>query len=179
VPDTHVQLWDPVVRVLHWVLVLAFILNYFVVEAGDDVHQWLGYLAASAIAVRVVWGFRNTGAARWSAFWPTPARLAAHVRQLLRGGYPAHLGHSPIGALVMILLLSLMAALAVTGFMMEEIDYFWGEEWLEDVHETFANSVAALVSLHVSAAIFESIRLRENLPWSMVTGRRRAPHAAD
>ncbi|MFM8355622.1 MAG: cytochrome b/b6 domain-containing protein, partial [Gammaproteobacteria bacterium] len=135
-PDTHVQLWDPVVRVLHWVLVLAFILNYVVVEAGDDVHQWLGYLAASAIAVRVVWGYRNTGAARWSAFWPTPARLAAHVRQLLRGGNPAHLGHSPIGALVMILLLSLMAALAVTGIMMEEIYYFWGEEWLENVHET-------------------------------------------
>lgn len=172
-PTAHVTLWDPVVRLLHWILVLAFLLNYFVVEEGDDVHQWLGYLAAAAIVVRVVWGFRNTGAARWAAFWPTPSRLAAHFRELRRGGHPPQLGHSPIGALVMVLLLVLMSALAISGFLMEEIDYFWGEQWLEDVHEMLANSLAALVALHVSAAVVESIRLRENLPWSMVTGRRR------
>ena len=174
-PTVHVTLWDPVVRLLHWILVLAFLLNYFVVEEGDDVHQWLGYLAAVAIVTRVVWGFRNTGAARWAAFWPTPSRLAAHFRELRRGGHPPQLGHSPIGALVMVLLLALMSALAISGFLMEEIDYFWGEQWLEDVHETLANSLAALVALHVSAAVVESIRLRENLPWSMVTGRRRVP----
>ena len=174
-PTAHVTLWDPVVRLLHWALVLAFLLNYFVVEEGEDVHQWLGYFAAGSIVVRVVWGFLDTGAARWAAFWPTPSRLAQHLRALLRGGHPPQLGHSPIGALVMVLLLLLMAALAVSGFLMEEVDYFWGEEWLEDVHETFANSVAALVVLHVSAAVVESIRLRENLPWSMVTGRRRVP----
>ncbi len=31
----------------------------------------------------------------------------------------------------------------------------------------------ALVGLHIAAALFESYRLKENLPLSMVTGKRR------
>ncbi|MCY1314373.1 hypothetical protein D9M70_650030 [compost metagenome] len=56
---------------------------------------------------------------------------------------------------------------------MEEIDYFWGEDLPRDIHVLMADSLFALASLHVLAALVESIRLRENLPWSMVTGRRR------
>jgi cytochrome b len=66
-----------------------------------------------------------------------------------------------------------MLLLGVTGFMLEEIDYFWGEEWLEEVHELIANGLAGLVGLHILAALVESLRLRENLPLSMITGRRR------
>ena len=173
--DRVVTLWDPVVRTLHWVLVIAFLANYFVTEEGEQWHEWLGYLAAAAVLVRIAWGFRDTGAARWSAFWPTPRRLAEHVRALVRDGHPAELGHSPIGATVMIAMLASMFALGVTGFMMEEIDYFWGEEWLEQLHGQISDAVAALACVHVAAAVFESIRLKENLPWSMITGRRRVP----
>jgi cytochrome b len=170
-----VTLWDPVVRTLHWVLVFAFTANYFVNEAGEQWHEWLGYLAAAAVLVRFAWGFRDTGAARWSAFWPTRRRLAEHARALLRGAHYPGLGHSPIGAVVMVALLLGMFALGVTGFMMEEIDYFWGEDWMEQVHGSIADAVAALACLHMAAALLESLRLRENLPWSMVTGRRRVP----
>ena len=73
----------------------------------------------------------------------------------------------------MMLMLGSMLMLALTGFLMEEIDYFWGEEWLEEVHELIANGLAGLVGLHILAALVESLRLRENLPLSMITGRRR------
>jgi len=73
----------------------------------------------------------------------------------------------------MILMMLSMLLLGVTGFMLEEIDYFWGEEWLEEVHELIANGLAGLVGLHILAALVESLRLRENLPLSMITGRRR------
>lgn len=170
-----VRLWDPVVRLLHWVLAGAFLANYFLTEEGEDWHQWIGYCALAAVLVRFGWGWLDTGAARWPAFWPTPRRLAAHARALLAGEHYPELGHSPFGAVVMISMLGGIFALGVTGFMMEEIDYFWGEDWLEQLHGWIADVVLALACLHVAAAVVESVRQGENLPLSMITGRRRSP----
>ncbi len=168
-----VQLWDPLVRVFHASMIVAFFGNQFFTEEGETVHQWLGYYAAAFVLVRFFWGLRAEGAAAWGDCWPTPARLREHAAALL-GRRPFHrLGHSPIGALVMLTMMALMALLAITGCMMEEIDYFWGEEWLENLHELLANGLLGLVCLHVAAAIYESFQLRENLPMSMITGRRK------
>ncbi|MGH8353813.1 MAG: cytochrome b/b6 domain-containing protein [Pseudomonas sp.] len=165
------RLWDPLVRLFHWSMAGVFIANYFFTE--DAWHRWLGYYVVAWLVVRLVWGFIGSPAARWADFWPTPARLAAHVRALV-SLRPCHrLGHSPLGALVMILMMLLMLGLGVTGFMLEEIDYFWGEDLPRDIHELFADALLGLVCLHVSAALLESLRLRENLPLSMITGKRR------
>ncbi|UUY10429.1 cytochrome b/b6 domain-containing protein [Pseudomonas sp. J452] len=167
------RLWDPLVRLFHWSMAAAFIANYCFTEAGDDWHRWFGYYAVGWLAIRGVWGFIGTPAARWTDFWPTRARLTEHLRALL-GGRPYHrLGHSPLGALVMILMMLFMLGLGLSGFLMEEVDYFWGEDWIEELHELFANGLLALVGLHLLAALVESVRLRENLPLSMVTGKRR------
>ncbi len=163
------------VRLFHWSLALAFFANYFFTEEGETWHEWIGYYAFAFVLVRVIWGFVTSGAASWRQMWPTFSRLRAHV-QLLRQGLPhRELGHSPIGALVMLMLMLAMLGLGVTGFMMEEIDYFWGEDWVEELHEQIANGLALLVVVHIAAAVVESIRLGENLPLSMITGKRRAP----
>lgn len=167
------KLWDPVVRLFHWSLVFIFFANYFFNEEGDDWHQWLGYAAVAWLVVRFVWGFFGRGAARWADFFPTPARLSTHVRALMRGEAYHRMGHSPLGGLVMILMMLCILMLGITGYMMQEIDYFWGEDWVEDLHGWIANSLLALVVIHVCAALFESYRLKENLPLSMVTGNRR------
>ncbi|MNJ78412.1 Prokaryotic cytochrome b561 [compost metagenome] len=73
----------------------------------------------------------------------------------------------------MVLMLALMFGLGVSGFLMEEVDYFWGEELPRDIHEYMANTLLALVGVHIAAAVFESLRMKENLPLSMITGRRR------
>lgn len=167
------RLWDPLVRLFHWSLAGAFIGNYFFTEEGESWHRWLGYYAVAWLVIRLLWGFIGSPAARWSDFWPTRARLLEHGRALL-GGRPYHrLGHSPIGALVMLLMMALMLGLGVTGFLMEEIDYFWGADLPEELHELFANALMGLVGLHIAAALFESHRLKENLPLSMITGKRR------
>jgi cytochrome b len=66
-----------------------------------------------------------------------------------------------------------MLGLGLSGYLMEEVDYFWGEDWLEELHEAFANGLMALVGAHLLAAVVESLRLGENLPLSMITGKRR------
>lgn len=165
-------LWDPLVRLFHWSLVAIFISNYFINEEGEDWHQWLGYIAVGWLVIRLVWGFIGPRAARWSDFFPTPKRIRSHLHAIGAGETVHRMGHSPLGALVMIAMLLCVAALGATGYMMEEIDYFWGEDWLEETHEWLANSLLALVILHVSAAIYVSSRVKENLVVSMITGRR-------
>lgn len=167
------RLWDPLVRVCHWSLVVVFISDYFLNEEGDSWHRWLGYYAVAVVLVRLVWGFIGPPSARWSDFWPTPTRVAQHGRALFSGKGYHRMGHSPIGAVVMVLMLLLMTSLGISGFLMEEVDYFWGEDWLRDVHEVMANALLALVCVHIVAALVESLRLRENLPLSMITGHRR------
>jgi cytochrome b len=170
---TYVALWDPFVRAFHWSLAAAFLLDRFVIEASDPPHAWVGYAAVGLVMLRVAWGFLATGAARWSHFWPTFARLAAHVREMRAGRPHRHLGHSPLGALVMVTMMLGVVALGVTGFAAEEIDYFWGDQRLHRLHEWLADAVTVLAAVHVAAAIGQSLWIRENLPLSMVTGRRR------
>lgn len=167
------KLWDPLVRLFHWSIAFIFIANYFFNEAGDDWHQWLGYSAVAWLLVRFFWGFFGKGAARWSDFFPTGPRLARHIKALVNKQDYHRLGHSPLGALVMIFMMVCMLLLGVTGYMMEEIDYFWGVDWVETTHDWIADTLMALVIIHISAALFESYRLKENLPLSMVTGKRR------
>ena len=167
------RLWDPLVRFCHWSLVVAFVGDYFLTEEGDDWHRWLGYYAVAVILVRVVWGFIGSAAARWSDFWPTPTRLVRHTRALFCGEDYHRMGHSPIGALVMVLMLVLLVGIGISGFLMEEVDYFWGEDLPREIHAFMANALFALVCVHIVAALVESLRLRENLPLSMITGIRR------
>jgi cytochrome b len=171
--DGMVRLWDPLLRLCHLSIAAVFFANYFYNEEGDDWHQWLGYYALACVVVRVVWGFVGPASARWADFWPTPARLAGHARKVLRGEPCHRLGHSPIGALVMLLMLAGIAGLGLTGWASQEVDALWGADWPTDLHGWLANAVLALVCVHVLAAIYESVLLRENLPLSMITGRRR------
>jgi cytochrome b len=168
-----VLLWDPLIRLFHWSLAAIFVANYWINEAGEDWHKWLGYIAVAWLFVRVVWGFvGGKGAARWVDFFPSPSRLMLHIKSLFNGtGYHV-MGHSPLGAVVMLFMMSLVLVLGISGFMMEEIDYFWGEEWVQNLHSWTANALLYLVIIHVIAAVIESYRLKENLPLSMITGKR-------
>lgn len=169
-----VRLWDPLLRVCHWSFAAVFLANYFFNEVGDDWHQWLGYYACGCLAVRCAWGFVGPRSARWADFWPTLERLRTHGRALWRGEPCHRMGHTPIGALVMVLMMTGIASLGLTGWMMLEVDALWGAEWLETLHSWLADGLLALVCVHLLAALVESVRLRENLPWSMVTGRRKS-----
>lgn len=168
----EVRVWDPLVRIFHWTVVAGCVLNLFILEDGETAHEVVGYVVAAALAVRLVWGFVGSRYARFAEFVPGPGRLARYLAALVRGREPRTLGHNPAGAVMMLALMALLAAVSVTGWMMG-LDAYWGEEWLEDLHGGLANAILLLAGVHAAAAIFESFRHRENLVWSMVTGRKR------
>ncbi len=173
-----VKVWDPVVRLFHWTIVTGVVLNLWVFEHGKYAHRVAGYVVVAALAIRLVWGIVGTRHARFSDFFPTPRRVVAHVEALWRGEDARQLGHSALGALMMLTLMAILAGLGLTGWMMG-LDAFWGVQWVEDLHGILANAIMVLAILHIVAAVVESVRHRENLPWAMVTGRKRALGARD
>jgi cytochrome b len=79
---------------------------------------------------------------------------------------------------MILLLLGSLIAVSITGWMMG-LDRFFGNETLEELHETFAMAIMVLAGIHVAAAVFESVRHRENLIKAMFTGRKRKPTGTD
>jgi cytochrome b len=161
--------WDLFVRVFHWTLVSCVLLNYFVLEEGEAPHEWVGYLAAALVTARIVWGFIGTRYARFSDFFPTPDRLRQHLKEM-RSGHPEHhWGHNPVGALMMFLLMALVVSLGVTGWM-QGTDAYFGEEWLQELHEWLAHGLLISAGLHAASAILMGRVERTRLVKAMVTG---------
>ena len=168
-PGPSVRVWDLFVRCFHWALVACVLANWFIVDDGEDLHQWLGYLASALVGARVVWGFVGPHHARFSSFWPTPARMAHHVRQLLARQPDHSPGHNPLGALMMMLLMALVLALGVTGFL-QTTDRFWGDELMQDLHEWLGQALITAAGLHAAAALVMGRLERTRLVRAMVTG---------
>src|SRR5688572_26690005 len=91
-----------------------------------------------------------------------------------------HLGHSPGGGYMVVLLLVFLAATVITGLVVYGGDQQAGPlagmfteqtgEDMEEVHEVLANITLALVIVHIAAVVLASFAHRENLIRAMVTG---------
>lgn len=164
-----IRVWDRFVRFFHWSLVSCVLINFFIVDDGETLHQWLGYFATTLVLARIVWGFIGSEHARFADFFPTPKRLRTHLSALLAGRADPHPGHNPLGAMMMLALITLVLALGITGYL-QGTDMFWGEEWLQELHETLATTLIAFAGLHALAAIVMSRVERTNLILAMITG---------
>jgi cytochrome b len=90
--------------------------------------------------------------------------------QSLRARTPEHLtGHNPAGALAIVALLGLTLLTTALGWAtFNEL----GGEWLAESHELAANTMIALVAVHLLGVVSGSLAHRENLVRAMVTGRK-------
>lgn len=172
-----IRVWDPFVRCFHWTIALAFFADYWLIEDGP-VHRWLGYGVAALIALRIVWGVVGSPHARFADFFPTPTRVRTYVRALLRREHPVVIGHNPLGGLMIVTLLALLAMLTATGWMMG-LDPFWGVDWVEDAHEALASLIHVLVGIHVAAVVISDTLLGEGLLRAMITGYKNLPDGFD
>ena len=164
-----VKVWDPFVRLFHWSLVSCVLLNQFVLEAGETAHEWTGYVASALVLARVLWGFVGSRHARFADFFPTPGRLLRHFKALGQGQHPQYVGHNPLGALMMLALMACVLGLGLTGWL-QTTDAYFGEEWLQELHEWLANGLLVAAGLHAAAAIVMGRIERVNLVKAMVTG---------
>lgn len=169
---TRILVWDIPTRVFHWLLVGSFAGAFLTAESETfrDVHVALGYTLLALIGFRVVWGLIGTRYARFRSFAFGPGKVLAYLKSLL-GGSPQHyLGHNPAGSWVIYALLLLGVLAGASGYATyNEI----GGEWLEELHEGVANTMLALVAVHVTGVLVSSLLHRENLVRAMIDGTKR------
>ena len=199
---TWVKVWDPLVRYGHWALVAAFAIAYLSAEeesgGPDQLHVWSGYAVGIIVAVRIVWGLIGTRHARFSDFAYSPMSALRYFGDLVRGHARRYLGHSPIGAAMVLALLVCLAGTVGTGLVAygdsgkgplantaglvatranAEQDEGRGakdaESAMGELHGTLANITLGLVILHILGVGLASVMHRENLVGAMFTGRKR------
>ena len=194
---TEITVWDPLVRLFHWTLVIAFILAYFSQEGPFEdlldgqwlqiVHVWAGYTITGLLLFRLFWGFVGPRHARFSDFMRGPRETLLYLRGVLTLRAPRHLGHNPAGGLMIVVLLLSLTATAIAGLMLYGADKGLGPlagllvdssdstiDTIKELHEFFANFTVILIAGHLLGVIWESVLHRENLAHAMITGRKRA-----
>ncbi len=201
-----VKVWDPLVRYGHWALVAAFATAYLSGEeesGGPDLlHVWSGYIVGIMVAVRIVWGVIGTRHARFSDFAYSPMSALRYFGDLIRGHARRYIGHSPIGAAMVVALLVCLSGTVGTGLIAygdmgkgplantsglvttpafaeqaegrsEGREGKGGESIVGELHSTLANITLGLIILHILGVGLASVMHHENLVAAMFTGRKR------
>lgn len=115
----RIKVWDPLVRLFHWTLVISFTVAYVTGEEGDLVHFYSGYVIAGLLLFRLVWGFIGSRHARFADFVRSPREVIEYTRSLFSGHPRRYLGHNPAGGVMVILLLLSLSGTVVTGLMLD------------------------------------------------------------
>ena len=157
-----------------------------------------GYLVGALVIVRVFWGIAGPRHARFSDFVTGPYTAFRYLSDLVLGQAKRYLGHSPAGGAIVIMLLACLAGTVATGVMAnngasvatvttparaddegqrrvtQSLPTEPEENAIGEVHGVLANLTLAVVVLHLFAVGLASFVHRENLVWSMITGKKRA-----
>jgi cytochrome b len=177
----QIHVWDPVVRIFHWTLVLAFLVAWLTEDELMTPHVWAGYLIGALLAIRIAWGFIGTQYARFDNFVYSPATIVDYIRKIYSRNEPRYLGHNPAGGVMVVLLILSLAITVFSGIALygntdlagPMAGIFQGEQSadiLEELHEFFANFTLFLVVLHVGGVVWASRAHKENLVSAMLTG---------
>ena len=185
----QIKVWDVLVRVFHWSLVTAFVIDYLTEDDWMLLHANAGYVITGLLVFRLIWGFAGPRHARFADFVFSPRVIFAYFRDMLRGEAPRHLGHNPAGGAMIIALLMLLTATSVSGITLYAVGdqagplAHWlgglGVVWevrLKHVHEFLANFTLLLVIVHVCGVIAGCVLHEENLVRAMITGYKKRTH---
>ena len=166
---TAIRVWDAPTRVFHWLLVLSFAGAYLTSESErwSLVHITLGYTLGGLITFRLIWGFVGTRYARFTSFVKGPSEVLQYAKSMATLKPKHFVGHNPLGAVAIVLLIVSGIAIVVTGYAaFNEI----GEEWVAELHEVASHIMLILVGIHIVGVIAASWLHKENLARAMVNG---------
>jgi len=160
--NSLVSVWDPLVRLFHWVLAVAFAIAFIAGEDWLPVHTLAGYTIFALVIFRVVWGGIGTPYARFRNFVRPWREALAYLSALSARRAPRYIGHNPAGgAMIVILLISLLIT-TLSGMMLYGLGdasgpfaglaphagFLWVDV-AEAMHGFFANFTLLMVGVHV------------------------------
>lgn len=197
--NQEIDVWDLLVRIFHWGLVVGFAISYLTGEEENDLHIYAGYAVLGLITFRVLWGFIGTRHARFSDFVFSPAVVVQYLKGLVYNKAKRYIGHNPAGGWMVVAMLICLFVVTVSGLKVYAIEEGLGpltdetselaiirsayaddgedeeaEEFWEEIHEASSNIMLLLIFLHIAGVIVSSRLHKENLVKSMFTGKKTA-----
>jgi cytochrome b len=178
----QVKVWDPLIRLFHWSLAIAFAVAWYTQEHAYATHLNLGYTVLGLVLVRLVWGFVGTRHARFGDFVRGPGAVIGYLRALAAGRAPRYLGHNPAGGAMILALIATLLVIALSGIALDAAENRAGPlggtqlflylDPILKLHAWATDLALALIAVHVLAVIHSSRALGENLVKAMITGRK-------
>lgn len=166
-----ILVWDIPTRLLHWAFALSITASLglgFLVDDDDPLfqtHMVFGIAALFLLVIRMIIGFAGSRHARFVNFPLRPREVATYIGSALNAKTKRYPGNNPGSAVAAILMFLLVPALFITGT--------GGSVTFEDAHGLLAWLLLTIVLLHLIGIIFHTIRHRENIGASMITGKKR------
>lgn len=166
--------YDYPTRLFHWIFAGLFIGAFGIAKLFDDesplfsYHMILGLTLTVTVLLRVIWGIIGTKYVRFSSFQLNPKHLMEYFKDLLTGKTKKYLGHNPASSWAAITMFVLALGLGLTGYLMSQGQ----KETFEDLHEILANLFLATALAHVLGILFHTIRHKEMIGLSMLSGQK-------
>ncbi len=169
--------WDLATRLFHWLLVILVTASLVTNQLEEiDWHYYSGLGVLGLLIFRIIWGFVGSYYSRFTTFIRGPITIL----QYLKGQFAHKVGHNPLGALSVIVMLLSLLTQAITGlFMTDEVifDGPWFPAIDEEVagyvglvHEINSYVIYGLIGLHVLAIGFYQLVKKQALIGAMVKG---------
>lgn len=141
----RVVVWDLPVRLFHWALATAIAAAFITVWQGRmEWHMYCGYVAATLVVFRVIWGVIGSETARFTQFVRGPAAILRYLRE-----GTIRLGHNPLGALSVLALLAVVLVQAGTGLFSND-DIFFDGPWTVLVTKDVSDDITGYHGLNKS-----------------------------
>jgi cytochrome b len=129
----------------------------------------LGVIVGVMVVLRIVWGFIGTRYACVVSFLFSPLAVIVYLKGVVTGVGGRYVGHNPGSSYAIFLMLGLTLVVATSGLLMSG-----GNEAVAEMHSIAAYALIGVVIIHILGVILHTIRYRENITLSMVTGRKDA-----
>lgn len=183
--NARVRVWDLPTRLSHWTTVMLFGVCWWTAESDHmEWHRLAGYGVLGAVLFRLAWGFCGGQTARFRDFVRGPAATFRYVRKLFGRGSddsPPALGHNPLGALSIIVMLGLLLTQSTLGLFAVNVDGFDSgpfARWVSfDTGRRFAHLHAAnfdllllVIGVHLTAIALYRLARKESLVPAMIHG---------
>jgi len=185
-----VKVWDGWVRLFHWGTVGCLLVSYVSAKAGAwNLHYVSGYALLTLVAFRILWGFVGSENARFGAFLRGPGATLRQFAKFRRREPDTETTHNAAGAWMVLLLLGLLLAQAVSGlFANHDAGFTYSQhgpfanavseaasERMTTLHVTLINWLLAAAAVHVLAVLSYRVVKGQDLVLPMLTGTKHLP----
>ncbi len=177
-----VLVWDLPTRIFHWSLVVLLPFMWFSADKGGDWLVWhlrAGLLVLGLLIFRVMWGFVGSDTSRFAQFIRGPQAVKAYMQgRVLENQQP---GHNPLGALMVVGLLSALSVQVLTGLFSTDENTFTTHGYLSGLvgsassafrsfHIQFFWALIALIAVHILVVVAYKLIKKKDFITPMITG---------